>query len=164
MDKDLEKRIVALEKWKADRERQQIVFPLDVQSISVLSEYFMRLIGTIITTGGVGGSTLIQFIGNQGNIDQNIYGTNEFVVSQNPYYGYTVNASSDIFTLARGSFENDLQIYPATSDTVPGGLTDGVAVFVINSTGTTFQVSASQGGAAINITSSGTGRQYFYFF
>ena len=39
--------------------------------------------------------------------------------------------------------------------TPPGGLTEGVVYYVVNPTTNTFQVAASSGGAAINLTSSG---------
>jgi hypothetical protein len=42
------------------------------------------------------------------------------------------------------------------STTVPGGLTDSKVYWVVNSTANTFKVSASSGGSAIDLTSTGT--------
>jgi len=56
MDKliQLENRIKELEKWKAEKEKQQISFPLDNQSIDILKKYFMRIVSSYIWYGGVG--------------------------------------------------------------------------------------------------------------
>jgi hypothetical protein len=43
------------------------------------------------------------------------------------------------------------------NSTVPGGLTEGTVYFVVNATTDTFQVSGTSGGAAIVITSTGSG-------
>lgn len=41
--------------------------------------------------------------------------------------------------------------------TVPGGITEGTVYFVINATADTFQVSATSGGAAVVLSSTGSG-------
>lgn len=46
-NQNLQKRIEALEKWKDDRTRQQITFPLDTQSNTILNKYFSSVIGSI---------------------------------------------------------------------------------------------------------------------
>ena len=156
MDQNLENRIQALEKWKTERERQQIVYPLDVNSINVLSKYLMRITGEIETVGGAAGNTFIQYIGNQDN--------RKFIVDRNTYITYTVNVSTNYITAEGEYFDNDMLVYVATDDTPPAPLVAGTDYFVINTSGTTFQLSLTQGGAAINITDSGTGAQYIYFF
>lgn len=155
-NQDLQARVAALEKWKADRERQQITFPLDVQSQRVLNKYFMHVTGSITTVGGASGNTFVEYIGQQANI--------EFVVSANTYIPYTVNTTTDVFTVTNYNFENGMLVNVATSDTTPAPLVSGTDYYVVNSTGLTFKLSLTFGGAAIDITTTGTGSQYIYFF
>lgn len=69
----------------------------------------------------------------------------------------TADNTTDIFTMATGnSLGNGTQvIFFAT--TIPTGLTaSSVAYYVVNSAGSTFQVSATAGGSALNFTTNGT--------
>ncbi len=116
---DLLTRITALEEWKKQRERQQITFPLDQQSIDILSKYLMRITGTIITTGGASGNVFTTYVGNQNNLN--------FQVSENTFVLYTVNTTSNIFTVNSDSkyrFFDDTQVFFVTEDTLPAPLTE----------------------------------------
>lgn len=155
METDLTKRVTALEQQLAALKKQQITFPLDDLSIKVLMKYFMRLTGTVVTAGGASGNASIEFIGSQDDKD--------FIVSENPYTPYTVNVSTDVLTAQGATFPNDTQVVVASDDTAPAGLTIGTTYWVINSTGSTFKLSTSMGGSAVNITAAGTGRQYILF-
>ncbi len=154
-NQNLENRIRELEKWKSERERQQIVFPLDTQSIRILQENFMRITEAITTVGGVAGLENTQFGGSQGQYN--------FIVSQNTYVSYLVNTTTD-FVITNSYFEDDLLINILTTDTAPAGLTVGVDYYVINSTGETFQLTTVQGNPAfiVDITSVGVGNQYLF--
>lgn len=153
---NLENRIKELEKWKEERTRQQISYPLDTESVRILSNYLMSLSGTVRTISGVGGNEFIYYTGQQGDKD--------FQVSINTFVPYQANTTADTVTVQKITFENDTQVYLSTSDTYPAPL-DGVTnYYVINSTGLTFQLSLTSGGAAIDITSTGVGQQYIYFF
>jgi hypothetical protein len=158
MDKftELQQRITELEKWKAQKEKQQISFPLDQQSITILQKYFMRIINTIYTIGGVGGLLFTSYLGKQDD--------KEFVVSQNNFIPYTVSVSTNVLTIQVGRFDDDTQVYLSTSDTPPSPLNTLNSYFVINSSGQSFQLAATQAGAAIDITDVGVGNQYIYFF
>ncbi len=151
--KKLIARIEALEKWKEGKMRQQITLPLDPVSISVLQTYFMRITGERDETSATG-NTFITYVGSQG--------TRQFAVIQNTVFPYIVNTTTDIFTVASGRFINDQQVIVSTSDTAPSPLVAGTIYFIINSAdnGTTFQLSGTSGGAAINVTDTGTGAQY----
>ncbi len=155
MENELKKRIEALEKWKEERTRQQIVFPLDIQSITTLQKYFMRILNTVLTTTG-SGNTFVTYTGKQGSIN--------FQVGIDTFIPYTVNISTNFITAASGDFPDDTAVYVATEDTFPNPLSDAFTFFVINSTGLTFQLSLTQNGSAIDITTTGTGRQYIYYF
>ena len=154
-DKNLENRIAALEKWQDERKKQQIVFPLDFQSQKILANYFMQIVGEITTTEGAGGNEFTLYLGKQGLLN--------FNVSKNTYVVYTVNATSNVFTTVGVNFMDDAQLFVATSGTVPTPLALATGYYVINSAGQTFQLSATLGGAAINITNTGTGTQYIYY-
>lgn len=145
-----------LKKWKEERMRQQISFPLDIHSIETLMNYFMRILSTVETVSGVGGNVFINYIGKQGNL--------EFQVDKNTFIPYTVNATTNVFTNTQIVFQNDMQVYVSTEDTAPAPLVAGDPYFIVNASGLTFQLSATQGGAAINITDTGVGRQYIFFF
>lgn len=152
----LQKRIEALEKWKTDRERQQISFPLDIQSINVLSQNFMRILSQITTIAGAGGQESTYFTGRQGSFN--------FQVSENSFIPYVVNTTTNIVSVNGFSFEDDNRLYLSTSDTCPTPLDTSTTYYVINSTGSSFKLSLTSGGAEIDITDSGVGTQYLYYF
>ena len=153
---NLENRIKELEKWKEEKTVQQIAFPLDTESRRILSNYFMSLSATVRTIGGAGGNEFIYYTGQQGDKD--------FQVSINTFIPYTVNTTNDTISVQKIAFENDTQVYVSTSDTPPTPLDTVTNYYIINSTGLTFQLSLTSGGAAINITDTGVGSQYIYYF
>ena len=70
----------------------------------------------------------------------------------------TAIAAPAIVTVSSAPSNNDVVIF-STTGTLPTGLTAGTQYYVVNRTSTTFQVSATSGGAAINTsgyTQSGT--------
>lgn len=67
---------------------------------------------------------------------------------------FYVDTSIDTFHIASHGY-SDGQTVVFYGDTVPGGLTAGTAYYVVSSTTDTFKVSATSGGAAVNITSAG---------
>lgn len=155
-NQQLEARIRELEKYVAERKRQQISFPLDVQSRIILQNYFMSITGVVKTVGGVSGNEFISYIGQQGDFP--------FEVSYNTFIPYTVNVSSNVLTVQRIAFQDDQMVYVSTSGTPPSPLDTVTNYFVVNSSGLTFQLSLTQGGAPIDITDDGDGSQYIYFF
>lgn len=57
----LKKRVDELLKWKADRERQQIVFPLDVQSERIINENVLTTNGKeVVPVGLLAADTALQ--------------------------------------------------------------------------------------------------------
>ncbi len=162
----LEKRIQELEKWKSEKEKQQIKFPLDIQSISILNKYFMRILSSIQYEGGASGNTFLYHVGVQDNYT--------FQVEQNTFVPYTVDTTTDFITVAtKARYEDNQPVILFTSNTdasnvPPSPLVSGtgVAYYVRNPTadGQSFQLSTTSGGAAINITTSGVGQQYLVNF
>lgn len=168
MNEDLIRRIDALERWKADKERQQITYPLDIQSLNALDLYYMHITDELITVGGAGGLQTFDYLGSQGG-GRNIGGSNasagtqQFIVSKNVYFPYTVDVTTNFVTTA-AYYEENQRINILTTDTAPAPLVPGVDYFAFNSTGTTFQLALVAGGPAIDITTTGLGVQFLYSF
>lgn len=152
----LQQRIENIEKWQREKDAQQIKYPLDVRSVAILQKYFMRIIDTIFTEGGAGGNTFVNYLGSQ---DEKV-----FLVAQNTFFPYQVDVASNVFTTSNVEMQDDMMVYVASSGTPPSPLDTLVQYFVVNASGKTFQLSLTQGGAAINITDTGSGNQYLYFF
>lgn len=73
---------------------------------------------------------------------------------------YTADSGTDYITFTT-ALPNGTTLEVFTTGTVPGGLSVDTRYYVINATGTTCQLALSNGGAAINISSAGTGTQTF---
>jgi hypothetical protein len=69
-------------------------------------------------------------------------------------------ATSDTCTSVGHSLEDDYQVYLITTGTLPAPLSSAVPYYVINASTNTFKLSASLGGAAVNITDTGLGAHY----
>ena len=71
-------------------------------------------------------------------------------------------ASPAVFTVASGDLPaNTTQIELFTTGTLPTGLSTNTTYYVVNASGTTFNVSLTSGGAAINTTATGSGTHTF---
>lgn len=83
-------------------------------------------------------------------------------------YGYgtgqtfTANASTDIITATTHGLSNGNILVLTSTSALPGGLSANTVYYVISVTTNTFQLSATSGGSAINITDTGTGTHTFY--
>jgi hypothetical protein len=155
----LEREVAELIQWKADRMRQQVTYPLDNTSIDIINKHFMRITGDYTYTAGAGANAFL--------VKEGIQDNNRFEVTSN-YIEYTANASTDLLTIkypnGTSIFTDDTQVILITTNTAPTGLTaDGsTSYYVVNaaSDGASFKLSASAGGAAINLTTDGVGRQF----
>lgn len=150
----LKKRLDDLEAWKAEREKQQIVYPIDIQSLQVLGKYFMTITEVIdFQITGLGDRRVFTFIGKQDALS--------FQVSPQTIFRYTVTVSNDTLTLANGSnIPDDTAVYVYSDDTYPPPLAVDTVYYVVSSAGNTLKLSLTLGGAAINITGTGAGKQY----
>lgn len=71
---------------------------------------------------------------------------------------FTADAGTDVITSsAAHKLDNGVAVQLTTTDTLPAGLSLLTTYYVVARTETTFQLSATRGGAAINITDAGTG-------
>lgn len=157
----LKRKVAELEKWKTEREKQQIAYPFDYQSIEILNEHFMRIISEYSWQGGAGANTFRSYLGKQ----------NQTIFEVNPpsLVTYTVDVTSNYLTTSQFSgnlkfWDND-QVILYTDGTAPNPLSAGLGTVyhVINSDGYTFQLSLTSGGAAIDITNNGTGMQFINY-
>ena len=79
-----------------------------------------------------------------------------------PEATFTVTAATDIVTAnAHGLSEGD-ELQLTTATTLPAGLALTTSYYVISVTTNTFQLSATRGGAAVDITDTGTGTHTYH--
>ena len=162
-NQNLEKRIQALEKWQKERKEQQIFFPLDIKSLDILRKYFMHIVSTFTWQAGVGGNTFLEYIGRQGST--------EFSVSPPSLVTYTVDVTTNYLTTNQISgnlkFFDDQGVVLFTDGTAPNPLDAGLGTvyYVINSDGYYFQLTTISGdaGSIVNITNTGSGRQFITY-
>lgn len=158
-NQDLIRRIQILEKWKQDRTIQQISYPLDIQSINILNNLYLRILSTVSYPAGVGSNTFTFYILGQG-------GTS-IPIEPLDITSYTVNVSTD-FLNSTGNlkFFDTQPVVLYTDGTAPAPLSAGLGTtyYVRDSIdGHTFKLAATSGGTAINITTAGSGRQFINY-
>jgi hypothetical protein len=162
-NQNLLKRIEVLEKWKADREKQQIVFPLDNQSQIILNKYFAS-IGFIQFDAGAGGNPFRLMLATQNGRTEAVEAYSSLMRYSADTTADTLLIGQDVVNLTQGSFVDGQQVLLLSSDTFPSPLDSTTSYYVVNSSsgGTVIQLSLTFGGAAINITTGGVGTQYIY--
>lgn len=160
----MEKRISDLERWKEERIAQQITYPLDYRSLAVLGKYFLSQTAEIEFVGASGNSSRIILIQQDGKTN-GIYTYPSLITYTANTTTDTLSIGQDLVNLNQGSFSDGQQVLIQTTDTSPAPLSDAAPYYVVNSSlgGTRIQVSATFGGAAINLTTTGTGQQFIYF-
>jgi hypothetical protein len=74
---------------------------------------------------------------------------------------FTCNSSTDVFTSTSHGLTDGTSVEVEVVDgALPSGLSDNTEYFIIASTANTFQLSATSGGSAINVTTDGNGAMY----
>lgn len=73
---------------------------------------------------------------------------------------FTAEADDDALTVPSHGYSDDDRVVVTAEfgGALPTGLAEGTAYFVVSATTDTFQLSATQGGAAINLTTDGSGQ------
>lgn len=157
----LTRRIEELEKWKEQKMRQQLSFPLDQQSKDVIQRDFIQVKGIGISNGATGAEFPFYFT--------RVNGQDGWMNVQTAFFPITVDTSTDVFTTT-ASIANDTTVYIqcvstdiGTQGVPPNPLSIGIPYYIVNTSGNTFKLSLTVGGAAINITDSGTGTSYLSF-
>lgn len=76
---------------------------------------------------------------------------------------FTVTAANDTVDLTAHGFSNGKQLMLTNEGgALPGGLSASTVYYVVEATTNTFKLSLTEGGAAIDITSAGTGTHYYH--
>lgn len=165
---ELQKNIEILEAWKVSKEKQQVSYPLDIQSVNNRQTAFNKPKNVTfkIVTDGI----LIQ---NNPTLYEPFLVTDLFALGlgikwkneeryvyamRSPVYVFSVVSTvTDVFTSTHPLQNGDV-IYVATapSDSLPTGLNETTAYTVTNATATTFKLSG------VDITSNGSGTLYFH--
>jgi hypothetical protein len=150
----LERKFEELALWKMSRELQQLKEPLDQVSIDILKQFFMSIAASVEYEAGVAGRVFTTLQGKQGQYS--------FEVGSTSLFQYSVNTSTDFLISPDIQVPDGTRIVVVTGEggTPPGGLSINTTYWLINSTGLTAQIS-TDGVTPINITSAGTGKQYF---
>lgn len=86
-------------------------------------------------------------------------GTALFEGTVNGNYTFTANSTTDVFTAVGHPFANDdiVRVTVAAGATLPAGLAVETDYYIIDNATDVFSLSATLGGAAIDITTNGTG-------
>jgi hypothetical protein len=155
----LKQQVADLMAWKADMEKQLIKYPIDAESVKVLNLYFPRIVSDYKIVAGAGGNVFNDYILRQ---DTRTF----FGQSTERSLRYTVDASSNVFTLVGGQYLLDgTHVYFSTSDTAPDPIDTLTGdYYIISASTNTFKISETLGGAEVDITDSGTGQQYIGFY
>ena len=103
-------------------------------------------VGQVISGTGITAGTSITALGTgAGNVGSYTVSASQTVASTN----ITAVATPGVITVPSAPSNGD-QVVFSTSGTLPTGITAGTAYYVVNRTSTTFQISATSGGTAIN--------------
>ncbi len=103
--------------------------------------------------GGVSGRPSVEYIGKQGEF--------KFTVPVYERYEFSVNTTTNVLNTPLLRPQDGAEIVVYTSDTPPSPLVAGIGYYVVNSTEDgNFQIEATLGGGAIDITDNGVGNQY----
>lgn len=70
---------------------------------------------------------------------------------------FTADASTDVCSRAAHNFHNGDPVTVSSSNTLPAGLTASTTYYIVSATTNTFKLATTPGGAAVNITSAGSG-------
>lgn len=135
----------------------------DLSNPATLSEEFMR---ALVLKGFLRANLSLDYISPSNNSWRTVFvdflnSNLAFTGVDNAYYIKFTAATSDVCTIS-GNIEDNTQVYLLSTNTLPSPLSETVPYYIINSTGSTFKLSTSLGGAAVNITDAGTGAHYLF--
>ena len=94
---------------------------------------------------------------NYGNLSQTITGLDNDILVFDASDVAVVDVANDKIIVANTFTSSEAVTYDVDGGTAIGGLTDGTTYYIVNATASSFQLSASKFGGAINLTSVGVG-------
>jgi hypothetical protein len=158
MNEEIQKlkiQVEELKRWKLEKEKQQIVFPLDTESTKILQK------DLIVATGNevpIVITDLLAF-----GLEVELNGFKRALYASLPLKVFTVVAATNICTYTGGAhgLTNGDTVALASTGTLPAGLDSITEYFIISATSSTFKLSLTSGGSEIDITDTGTGTHYF---
>lgn len=80
-----------------------------------------------------------------------------YITAADVSYAFTATSASPCVFTATGSAYANGTLVTLTGTSLPAGFTQGTGYYVVSASGTTFELSATSGGSAINSTSTGSG-------
>lgn len=136
-----------------------------VESLSnpaTISEEFLK---TLVAKGFLRKSLYLTYEGSSGMMFTTVFAdyenrTTALTGFDKSYYIKFTAETSDTCTSPNHGLANNTPVYVVSTGTIPAGLSPLTQYYIINSATNTFKLSTSIGGAAVNITSAGSGAHY----
>jgi hypothetical protein len=109
-------------------------------------------------TFDVGAGSAVKFVGLWSAVSAGTFRGGMAAGSDQPV-AFTAKASDDTFTAPGHSYVNgdEVVVIDTGGSSLPTGVSEGTVYFVIGVSGSTFQLSLTSGGSAINLTADGAG-------
>lgn len=144
---------------KVDQLEKQIK---DLTNPATMPDEFIK---TLVNKGFLKANLKIDYVSASNNYWRNVFvdflNTNMVLTGvDKSYYVKFTAATSDTCTADGKAPEDDTQVSVISTGSLPAPLVETVPYYIINSSGSTFKLSTSVGGAAVNITTSGSGAHY----
>lgn len=161
---NLERQVNELVSWKNEKTRQQISFPIDIESIEVLNKYFLRTFIELTTKFGTTYNT--QYFSKQDN-KYFISNYKAFDIAE-----FTVDVPNNKIIVSKMLFNNEaLPVEESkvflieTTDTAPSPLDLLTTPYymVKNIVGNKMQLADSSTGTIITLTDIGVGKHYLVY-
>jgi len=152
--KKLEAKVAELEAWKKARIAQQLTYPLDKISTDIVQKDALIYISNLnfVRVDGIEVPNIL--VKHNGRV--------ELISVYNQLQAFTVNASTNVFTSTAHGLADGQQVYFLSTGVLPSPLVDYTFYYIINASTDTFKVSATFGGAAVDITDTGTGTHFVF--
>lgn len=131
-------------KWKQQKTAQQISYPLDYNSVTILNKYFLSIVSNLDFTSSSGQLFPNILVRQDGKVY--LISVDESLIL------FTVNTGTDVVTLGanittggQGTFADGDQVLVNSTGDLPSPLVDSFPYTVVQSTGTTIKLSTPVG-------------------
>lgn len=172
-NREIIERLESLENWRRERERQQIIYPLDKDSIDILNQHYLHLVAAYPYAGGASGRQFVTFIAQQDyNPIREITDSNgvawgftysKFQLPQANIIPYAANPGNNRITMFDDiDIDSGIHALFYTNGVAPGGITAGLgspAYRINNLRDRSFEIQDTAG-TTVDITTAGEGKQF----